>query len=188
MIRFLRLFSQFRHLEQSLADSREQWADQLRELTRTHIATEDELESVNATLQMEQVKRISAEAIASERQSEIERMLQSQRELRADLKEITGERIKSVDSINLRLMEAKIPEQPIDFTQHHPAVEKLDYTSTVTKIRKQHRDVDMAVLRAAAKGFPDRIRMNIHAPENIGKVPTLAEIEKTDISAPMVND
>ena len=180
MIRFLRLFLIFRDLEETLEacrSSREQVKDELRAEVEARIATERELESANSAFQVEQARRISAEAIAAERQAEIERLLASTREMRDDLVRVTGERIKSVDAINLKLMEAKIPEQPVDFKLHHSATLK-PLSQLVTNIRQAHHAVDMALIEKMKKGgFPRR-----HMNEKVGVVPTLAEIAKTDLT------
>lgn len=156
---------------------------------QSRISVERELEAATSSLLVEQSRRISAEAIASERQSEIERLLTGNRELREDLRSVTSERIKSVDNINLKLMEAKIPELPVDFAKHHSAAQK-PMAQLVNNTRQKTREIDMAVLAQARLGFPKR-HMNQTIP-GVGVVPTLAEIEKADIApapaAPPVED
>lgn len=191
MLRFLRLFRAFRDLEESIHNSdeaRRDWqsrADEyesaLRDSVSANLAVERELESSQAQFQVEQSRRISAEAIASERQHEIDRLLSSLSDFRADLRSVTSERIKSVDAINLKLMEAKIPEQPVDFTQHHPAVMKTR-TQGITDIRNKYYQIDMAILEQQQKGFPKRLRPGGPIRPNDEKVPTLAEIAATDIT------
>lgn len=177
MTRFLRFFSAFRSIEER-ADNLDR---ALHQEISARLAVDHELESVRSQFQIEQARRISAEAIAGERGAEIDRLLVSNRELRDDLVRVTSERIKSVDSINMKLMEAKIPEQPIDFKQHHAEHPVVSLRrNIVNDVRASHRAVDMAILKEAQKGFPNRrIPMN-----GTIKVPTLAEIEATDISTP----
>lgn len=174
IIEFLRRFRHVRDLEETVGACR----DNLREQMRSNESLTEELRQSSTLVENERIRRISAESIAVERSDEIQRLLKANEDLRQDLRSVVNERVRSVDAINLKLMETKIPERPVDFKEFHGPVTKLR-TNLVNDIRAQHRALDMAVLEQAKKGFPNRKRtMN----EKTGIVPTLADIAKETLT------
>lgn len=110
----------------------------LADCERTQIQNESELRDLRHQLEIERAKRIAAESISSERLSEIER-------LRIDLRESGDrerERMKSLDLLNVKLMESRVEPPPPDIKQFAlQQVERLKDT-----IRSQNRAVDHALL------------------------------------------
>ena len=190
MIRFLRLFRWFREIEEA-AGSRDSVIESLREEVRLNESLKTVLDRANTMNLAETARRVAAEAIASERRTEIDRMLDTIREMREDLKAITGERLRSIDAINLKLMEAKTPEPLPDMDKYKVRPENLNGNrgSLINDIRAKYRQIDMEILKEARKGFPNRRRLTMNADANQvlpGVIPSIAEIESTDISD-MVN-
>lgn len=110
----------------------------LAEAERARIAMEEELRSLRSTIEVERAKRIAAESVSSERLAEILR-------LRTDLQsagEREQNRMKSLDLLNVKLMESKAEPPPPDIKQFAlQQVERLKDT-----IRSQNKAVDLALL------------------------------------------
>jgi hypothetical protein len=115
-------------LNQMLADSE-----------RATIQNESELRGLRHQLEIERAKRVAAESIAAERLSEIER-------LRIDLRESGDrerERMKSLDLLNVKLMESRVEPPPPDIKQF--ALQQIDHLRET--VRSQNRAVDIALLQ-----------------------------------------
>lgn len=157
MIWILSLFPAFRNL-QAQARSTETAEDALRDEIRGHEASISELEITQTTMESERIRRIAAETVAAERREEIGRLLTQNRELREDLSRVSAERIRSVDAINLKLMEQRTPEVAPDMTKYS-ATEKLK-TQLMSDVRMKHQAIDMAVLQKLHPKFAPRVTIN----------------------------
>ena len=154
MIWLLRLFPAFRELV-NLSQSQ---AEALESEVREHEEAKRNLSTAIVQLESERSRRIAAESIASERREEIIRILDQTKDYQRQLEYITTERIKSLDNLNVKLMEVKAPEPTPDITQFR-AVDKLK-TQMVQQIRDSHNAIDMAVLSKLHPKFKPRIVMN----------------------------
>lgn len=127
----------------------------LTEAERARIAMEEELRSLRSTVEIERAKRIAAESISSERLAEILR-------LRTDLQsagEREQSRMKSLDLLNVKLMESKVEAPPPDIKQFAlQQVERLKDT-----IRSQNKAVDIALL---TKFYPSKRSIGVEGGED----------------------
>ncbi len=151
MIRFLRLFSQFRDIE-SLIETQ---SESLESEVRAHETTKNALEVANIALDSERARRVSADTVAAERREEIDRLLIHNRELMDQSHSIMSDRLKSLDALNLRLMDTRTVEQTPDLAKHQ-AFEKLK-VNVLQDIRAKERAMDFALVDHFRK---PRITMN----------------------------
>jgi len=105
---------------------------------------ERDMERLNTDLARERAARISAEVLAVERRSEVERLIAELAAVRGDLQRITEDRLKSLDALNVKLMTERVEEKPPDMRQFKASEETA--RSAISRVRQMHRDVDMAVL------------------------------------------
>lgn len=155
----LRLFPAFRDLE-NLSQSQ---AEALENEVRDHEQKKRDLVLSATQLEAERFRRIAAESISSERREEITRILDQNRAYRESLESLTSERIKSLDALNVKLMEAKAPEPTPDITQFNAALKVK--TQMVQQIRDRHNAIDMAVLTKLHPKFQPRVVLNEPQPQ-----------------------
>lgn len=141
-------------------------------ITAAEIATEkavrekagldQELRFVREELNAERNRRISAETMASERRAEVERLVEQNREVREELVRVHAERVKSLDALNLKLMENKTPAEtkPIDFSNVDPVMKAR--MQLVTGVRDMHRAVDRALLTKLHPAFAQKVGEQRH--------------------------
>jgi hypothetical protein len=152
--RFLRWFRAFRDIEAQVDGCNEA----LRIEIRGHDAVKQELATTHTALELERTRRISAESIASERRQEIDRLLDQANHMREDISRVTVERLRSVDALNLKLMETKVAEIPPDITKYSIAAKQK--SQLVDNMHKTHRDMDWAILRGLHPNFKKRVTLN----------------------------
>ena len=154
---FLSLFSAHRELRYR--------SDVQAKALETEIAHSLQLESalsaIQSDLQVERAHRVSAEAISSERGVEIQRLLADVADSRQTERSIRDERLKSLDTLNLKLMESRVEAPPPDLAQFHAAA-KLK-TQLVDGIRKRDREMDMLLLQKYYPQFKN--------PANVAEIP-----------------
>lgn len=120
------------------------------------------VETLQAELTLERTRRVAAESIAVERTTQIDRLTEQEREVRAELSRLISERIRSVDAVNVKLMADRAPEAAPDMTQFK-ALNKAK-EQIVQQVREVHRRVDRAVLEKLHPRF--RRPLSESAPEN----------------------
>ena len=123
----------------------ETMADALESEVRSRMESERASVVLRAELESERVRRITAETLAVERRAEVERLVAELATVRGDHNRMIEERMKSLDSLNVKLMTERVPEVPPDMAQF-----KRDPSAAVHAIRqiqKIHHDVDAAVLK-----------------------------------------
>ena len=131
--------------------------EELQSSTRQYINLNDEYERTARDLEREREKRIAAETLAGERAKEVERMREEIAYLRAQNDRVIAERLKSLDAINVKLMEARVEPPPPDFekmrqdratlAQEHPAVQAAA-ANMINRVRQTHHQMDLAILGA----------------------------------------
>ena len=89
------------------------------------------------SLEIERTKRIAAESIAVERKSEIERFLEELRSSRKDLRTLQGERLRSLDALNLKLVSPS-----------------LDDSAEVARFRAQRERKEPVEMHQVPQGVP----------------------------------
>ncbi len=159
--RFLRLFAQVRDLDNLIAAQ----SESLESEVRAHEITKTALEVANIALESERARRISSDTVAGERREEIDRLIVQNHELLEQSHTIMADRLKSLDSLNLRLMDTRTVEKTPDLAQHNALV-KLT-ANVITGIREKERAMDRALLtrfNPGALGLP-RVTMNEPQPE-----------------------
>ncbi len=154
MIRFLRLFPQFRDIE-SLIETQ---SESLESEVRAHETTKNALEVANIALDSERARRISSDTVAAERREEIDRLLVHNRELMEQSHSIMSDRLKSLDALNLRLMDTRTVEKTPDLAAHQ-ALDKLK-NNVLQGIREKENAMDRALLTRFHPSFKPRITMN----------------------------
>ena len=142
---FLQLFSAHRELMER--------SDVLSKALETEIAHSSQLEkalnAIQSDLQIERAHRIAAESISSERGAEIQRLLTEVADSRQTERAIRDERMKSLDTLNLKLMESRAEAPPPDMAQFKAAM-KLK-TQLVDDIRRNSRAIDLAIIEKLTK-------------------------------------
>lgn len=71
-------------------------------------------ETLTRELELAHSSRVATEALAAERRAENERLIDQLREMREDLRRVLEERLKSLDSLNTRLMTPRVEDKPPD--------------------------------------------------------------------------
>lgn len=155
---FLRHFAFFREME-TLSEVQ---ARSVEEEIRSHEHTKLLLISSDERGQSEHARRVSAETVASERREEIERLMSQIREYRDDLRRLTDERIKSLDSLNLKLMEPRALEPTPDLEKYKRDAAVATMHQVVRDTRKKSNEIDMAVINKLHPKFKanPRVTMN----------------------------
>jgi hypothetical protein len=110
-----------------------------------------EAQTLQANLQVERAHRVAAESISVARGDEIQRLLSELQESRQSERSIRDERMKSLDTLNLRLMESRVEAPPPDMSQYHAAA-KLK-TQMIDDIRRRDRAMDMLLLQRYHPAF-----------------------------------
>ncbi len=154
--RFLRLFAQVRDLDNLIVAQ----SESLESEVRAHETTKTAMEVASIALESERARRISSDTVAGERREEIERLIVQNHELLEQSHTIMADRLKSLDSLNLRLMDTRTVEQTPDLAKHQ-ALAKLT-ANVITGIREKERAMDRALLtrfNPGALGLP-RVTMN----------------------------
>jgi hypothetical protein len=93
----------------------------------------------------ERARRISAETLAVERRAEVERLISELSGVRTELTAVMAERLKSLDSLNVKLMTERTEEKPPDMAQYKKSLEALG-TNAVRQMRHIHHSMDAAIL------------------------------------------
>lgn len=156
---------QIRELKAELAATQQA----LETVTREKLDLGYKLETAQGLLEVERARRIGFETIASERRAEMDRLIDQAASLRMDLTRIFTERVKSLDALNVKLMESKAPETPPDMGQFNP-VEKVKM-QLVNGVREAHRAMDQAIISKYYPGmahFMNRHPMNEPVKPNAG--------------------
>lgn len=97
-------------------------------------------------LTRERDRRVSSEALAAERRTEIDRLDGEIKYLREQLNAALTDRLKSLDLVNQRLMEPRVEAPPPDLKQFSRESAEAFAGQAIRKIRDINRSVDMAVL------------------------------------------
>jgi hypothetical protein len=147
------------------------WWRRFRNLDRVAVLTEelsavtlhrDEIAATNSRLQTRlevvQSARLSAESLASERLRFIDRLEKENDRLVKVNEQILSDRLKSLDAINLKLMEPRTETPPpVDIKQYAAALEATSQQRArhqmVDETRKMHRAMDTAILQKFYPSF-----------------------------------
>jgi hypothetical protein len=127
-----------------------------------------EREQLESDLSRERAGRISAETLSVERRAEVERLIDELKGVRSELNGIVTERLKSLDSLNVKLMAERAEEKPPDMAQYKKSLEDMGINA-VRQMRKIHHGMDAAILTkmhprfAKAAGAPMNESMAEHA-------------------------
>lgn len=109
-------------------------------------------DQLSIDLSRERDRRIAAETLAAERSKRIDFLADEVRYLREQAERIIGERLKSLDALNVRLMEPRVEPPPPDLKQFRPSPEQIERMQAnvhaVRRARDAHRAMDMALLGA----------------------------------------
>ena len=124
----------------------------------------DNLSEVENILDRERTQRIAAETLSVERRQEVERLRGELIDMREEVKHVTTLHLKSVDAVNLKLMQPRAEEVPPDMEKFKQAAEARAtvVTQAVRRIRDMHQAVDNAVI---AKLHPKFAGLGKVAPE-----------------------
>lgn len=114
---------------------------------------EREIDTLNNAFTTETHRRVAAETVASSLNAELTRLREDYHQLQSDYRALTTERLKSVDALNVRLMEPRVADTPPDFGKlKMEAVGKVR-DQVVNRVRKLNRDMDLAMLAHMHPGF-----------------------------------
>lgn len=152
----LRLFPQFRDMER-LSQTQ---ATALEQEVRAHEDTKRNLEVKSVSLDAERARRLAAETVAAERREEIDRLITQNREQRETLDTIMQDRLKSLDSINLRLLEPRTAEPTPDLEKYRKMARTEAVHQIISETRARSHAVDMAVIEKLHPAFAKRVTMN----------------------------
>lgn len=176
ILTFLRIFTAFRDLEEDLFALRKanagltlQYGEvselceglraqlvelecAIREEMRAHETTKASLEVAITALENERARRISSDTVAGERREEIQRLVEQNKEQREQLTVVMTERLKSLDTLNLRLMDTRTVEKTPDLEAH-----KAVRSDILQSIRAKEQAMDMALVNWGRK---PRVTMN----------------------------
>jgi len=123
----------------------------LEENTKQLLRLEQELSRSQYSLEIERTKRIAAESIAAARAEENSRILAESTAIRAEFREFMSIRLKSVDDLNVRLLQPKADEVG-DLAKFEAMKTKLQ--ENVTKsVQQRHRELDLALLAKLHPAF-----------------------------------
>jgi hypothetical protein len=159
------IFAESRKVTESLRAS-------LLEKMREARSLGEELADTRRALDREQSLRIGAEAIAAERKVEIERLLAQLSEANAGFKTVISERLKSLDAINLKLMEPRPEEKIPDINLFKREAQQEVFSQTVQRVRQMHRDIDRAVIAKLHPKFSNVGPNRKPVPESPGGITT----------------
>ena len=95
-------------------------------------------------LDVERSRRIAYESIATERRAELDRQIAQFKEMQEAYETMLRDRMKSLDSLNVKLMETRTEAPPPDLKQFRVAEQAA--TQAVRKIRQSNSQVDIALL------------------------------------------
>ncbi len=157
----LRRFRTFTDLE-ALAAMQAETTESLTEEVRAHESTKRDLEMRTLQAESERSRRLSAETVAAERREEIDRLLAQNQSLRDDFVTLSNERLKSLDNINVKLLEPRAAEPTPDLAAFQNKVREKIGMQVVSKMRTQERALDLALLR---KLHPNFMPTNAPLPE-----------------------
>lgn len=124
--------------------------------TVEHESTRAARDHAFAQLETERARRIGAEALATARQSEIDRLVAQCAALQAQI----GERVKSLDSLVVKLSEPRAPEPAPDLDQYRKASEDV-VMQGLRGIRKVHAALDQQLIQ---KLYPSLVRHPLNEP------------------------
>jgi len=104
--------------------------------------------------EIELTRRISAEAISGERRAEVERLVLELSDSRDQFKALMSERLRSLDALNLKLMEPRAEEKPPDMAQFRRSEDTAaGAVRSMQNLRKMSADMDMALLTQLHPAF-----------------------------------
>ena len=128
---------------------------ELQHSTRHCLNLTDERDKLAAALEREKEKRIAAETLSAERARELDRMREEIAYLRTQNASVLAERLKSLDAINVKLMEPRVEPPPPDFEKlrQERAARGEDPVQAaaahmIDRVRQTHRQMDLAILGA----------------------------------------
>jgi hypothetical protein len=125
--------------------------DMLEEKIRSERAMTEFTAGLRQELELERVKRIGAEALAGERVREIDRLEEMLTHARESVDRVMGERLKSLDALNVRLMEPRVEVPAPDMTQFRREVAAGMAEDVLQGVRTLHRKMDMAIVEKFAR-------------------------------------
>lgn len=109
--------------------------------------------SAEEELERERTRRIGAEALSAERHSAIDDYRKEIEFLRGEVQRIYSERLKSLDSLNLKLMEPRTEAPPPDIAQFRKEAQIQLGKQALRHIRDFDRGIDAALLGTLHPGF-----------------------------------
>ncbi len=130
--------------------------DELDREVEAHEATRNARDQARAELETERTRRLGAEALAGARAQEIDRLVSQCAALQSAL----SERVKSLDSLVVRLSEPRAPEPAPDLDQYRKAREEV-VAQGLRGIRQMHSTLDQQLIQ---KLYPNLVRHSLNAP------------------------
>lgn len=128
----------------------------LEETVRRCREAEQELADTEKELKLEWARRIGAEALAGERKAEVERLISELSDARAATERLMSDRLRSLDAVNIRLLEPRVEPPPPDPKIFDDARERLAQVGgvmqAVQRIRNIHHQVDQALVDKFVRG------------------------------------
>lgn len=108
---------------------------------------QENLESAERQLDRERAQRIAAEAVAAERRAEVERLVAEVAAQREQTRSVMADRLKSLDALNLKLMESRAEEKAPDMSQYKRSEEAAGRAiHTMERVRQMSAAMDNALL------------------------------------------
>ena len=104
------------------------------------------LRQAESSLELVQSRRVGAEALAVERQTEIDRQREEINFLRTEVERVLSERLKSLDILNQKLMEPRTEAPPPDMAQFRQQQQILQGAQAIRRIHDFDRAIDGALL------------------------------------------
>lgn len=123
----------------------------LEENTKQLLRLEQELSQSQHSLDIERTKRIAAESIAVAKAEENQRILAESGELRKEFREFMSLRLKSVDDLNVRLLQPKA-DDTADVLKFEALKAKMN-ENVVRSVQQKHRELDLALLAQLHPAF-----------------------------------
>ena len=125
---------------------------------RDEVRLQSDLNVVEDDLRRERDRRVMAEALASERREEVERLVVDLKESRDLAGKVMSERLKSLDTLNTRLLEGRSEGAPPNWDEIHAKNEQLREMGrrAVSNVQQIHRNMDAAILAKMHPAFAKR--------------------------------
>ena len=121
----------------------------LSQYAQSELQFDRKIQVLEHSLELERTRRISAEAIATERRLEADRLQEMLGAARQETQAILGDRLKSLDSLNQKLLEPRVVETPdLAKFREQGKLEALHEATRMTmrKHREADRAIDLAVI------------------------------------------